>query len=603
MVDTPIKPNFPPVPEDYDFDYYEYLASLGFTVGELKLTCLVEADVVGVDHIDNGTVSIRYNDITYSDIPVWVHTDQGARLAIMQEEEESFPIDYFRNAARMFVFPEGCTVQRWKPSGFSWTPIEGRGIQRNPYSGGWDGAEVTHAPLVRVLARYEIVEVDDEETLEVVDILGVVEVIQNMYWDFGTGGESYTRNYNNNAHPQHYRTLGFPTYRPYIMVQIRGTNAYNSTVGYNINDYEHSCALYDLITGEIAIIPNSSYTELVDADFDIHYKDAFRYFFGEGHMAIKSSTSMVDPTSAEFKRPFYDPGDDSCSTWNYSNNIPKLYLHHNWELTSEGGPYPTTGSSLWEDSCSDGIMEHVWEREEEISGDVRTVTDTKDYYYESLGYTPVSVSYGSGPLSVSQHPGNYGGLPDLSYWGDVLWTFRDGQTHTTHVSGSIAGTHESTQVARYDKDNGNYLGGSYDEEETGHYSVTLEGTTYTAEQDGLAKSVIEVAPVYAASSQDNFIYSFDYLYRSYVTSDWPSGFGTYPPSNVIHHHDTHLEVFNEIDGLPVNTLAKIQEAIREKAEAMYDRVNTVPTIFRPPYIRVFIDFVAVPYSLRERNLT
>lgn len=101
------KPNFP-AQGDPD-NCFKYLASVGLTEEVLANCCVKKAEVTGLS-ADMQSVTVLYNDVEYQNVPVWIHTDCGARAALVSEEEAVSPSEYFKDAALMFPFPRGTKV-------------------------------------------------------------------------------------------------------------------------------------------------------------------------------------------------------------------------------------------------------------------------------------------------------------------------------------------------------------------------------------------------------------------------------------------------------------------------------------------------------------
>lgn len=91
-----IKPTFPPGTS------YPYLASAVLNPSELEETCVKEMSVVGINSSTTITVEDENNE-RFSDIPVWIHTDVGARAALLTGTESVLPEIYFKNSAHHFV--------------------------------------------------------------------------------------------------------------------------------------------------------------------------------------------------------------------------------------------------------------------------------------------------------------------------------------------------------------------------------------------------------------------------------------------------------------------------------------------------------------------
>lgn len=203
------KPRYPLNP-DTENGIYPFLASVGIPIQTLYGACVEKMRVVAITSLQTVNV-LDSNGTTYYDVPIWVHTDVGARAAAVKGVEATAE-DYFKHAALMFTFP------------------------------GHD--EDTYA-YVSVLTKS--VQVDDEI---VVQVIAIIEVLQSP------AGVGFV------TAPQHLvatKTTQLiharPTYRPYIKLEIgvrRGM--------YGISSYWHSYidvfwGLFDLITGKMAYIP------------------------------------------------------------------------------------------------------------------------------------------------------------------------------------------------------------------------------------------------------------------------------------------------------------------------------------------------------------
>lgn len=81
---------------------YPYLASVGVTEATLATSCVKRMRVIAITGPQTINV-IDENDRIFTNIPVWVHTDIGARLALLKGVE-AVAADYFKNAAFMFTF-------------------------------------------------------------------------------------------------------------------------------------------------------------------------------------------------------------------------------------------------------------------------------------------------------------------------------------------------------------------------------------------------------------------------------------------------------------------------------------------------------------------
>jgi len=157
-------PKFPPKPGD---EPHKYLASVGVSAKDLGNCCIKKATVTAVR--TRQTVDIDLGGVEYIDVPVWMHTDCGARTALISETESALPEDYFKDAALMFPFPGGVTV----------------------------GDQVTKTPEVLVIEH------TDPET-EVKTVHGVIHILQNIFSTF----------------VDNMQTKGWSTYKPYYLIEF-----------------------------------------------------------------------------------------------------------------------------------------------------------------------------------------------------------------------------------------------------------------------------------------------------------------------------------------------------------------------------------------------
>lgn len=90
---------------------WRYLADVLVAEGDLESCRIKTANVTGITDVDN--VNIRLDGVDYTNIPVWMHTDKGARYRIYKEKQEDSAVestnaeDYFDDAATMFPMA-GC---------------------------------------------------------------------------------------------------------------------------------------------------------------------------------------------------------------------------------------------------------------------------------------------------------------------------------------------------------------------------------------------------------------------------------------------------------------------------------------------------------------
>jgi len=95
-----IFPNWPP---RKDHAHYEYLASVGYSEEELQNSCIKVAEVTGI--FSRSSVNVLCEGTTYTDIPVYIHTDIGCRVPFLKNVESEKPEDYFADSALFFPMP------------------------------------------------------------------------------------------------------------------------------------------------------------------------------------------------------------------------------------------------------------------------------------------------------------------------------------------------------------------------------------------------------------------------------------------------------------------------------------------------------------------
>lgn len=186
-----VKPDFPfPAP---------YLASVGFDEAILAECCIKKGVVKKLD--SRQAVTVEIDAVEYENVPVWIHTDCGARLAAIKGIELSDPADYFKDAALMF-------------------PLQGSTTFYDHYGSNYTSLE----PQVFVIVQT----IDEVKT-----VLGVIGIVQNI----------------NRAFPAN--ESPFKTYRPCFLFAINRWDIFNS------EPFETTWSLFDIITGEFAQIPSS----------------------------------------------------------------------------------------------------------------------------------------------------------------------------------------------------------------------------------------------------------------------------------------------------------------------------------------------------------
>lgn len=202
-----IKPKFPkPAPPPND--YYKYLASVELSPKILRNSCVKKAKVVGV--YSRQSVNIECDGNTYEDVPVWIHTDVGARLALAKGVERAIPADYFQDAAMIFTFP------------------------------GADESSFTY--VTAIIYR-------DPET-EVLTAIGVIGVLQIFHSGIACEIKSQTDVAQYVIKNPLLSSVTLPTYRPY---------AYFKIVAYLQNDPDYVVSelysLYNIVEGEFENVP------------------------------------------------------------------------------------------------------------------------------------------------------------------------------------------------------------------------------------------------------------------------------------------------------------------------------------------------------------
>jgi len=84
---------------------YKYLAQVEAEAEVVRNLCVKKATVIGLDSRE--TVTIKIDGITHHSVPVRIHTDIGARMAVIRETDEGVPANLFEDAALMFPLPGG----------------------------------------------------------------------------------------------------------------------------------------------------------------------------------------------------------------------------------------------------------------------------------------------------------------------------------------------------------------------------------------------------------------------------------------------------------------------------------------------------------------
>jgi len=225
---------------------YPYLAGVGITEEILKQCCIQKGVVKKLN--SRQTITVEIDEVEYEDVPVWIHTDCGARFAAIKETELINPEDYFKDAALMFPIP-GVTF--YNISDTSIPSVE---------------------PQVFVIVRT----VEETKTA-----LGVIGIVQNIAHEFPSDDEP------------------FSTYKPYIYFTAKWqTYGIAGTIKYKRH------YLYDVFEEKIAEIPTYNETTnvpelpmvevngILDADKD----DLFTFLYG----AILLRSSVIGSSPDHF---------------------------------------------------------------------------------------------------------------------------------------------------------------------------------------------------------------------------------------------------------------------------------------------------------------
>jgi len=198
-----IKPNWPKNKDAKD-GFYPYLATVGLTHEKLRNSCIKKGIVTGI--FSAQSVNITIDNIEYTDVPVWMHTDHGAREQLIKEEVLVDQSNYFKNAALMFPFPGNISTS-------SGTTLE---------------------PEVLVIVY------TNPET-SVVEVIAVIGILQNVFQIFDTVADPY------------------PTYNLYFYFKIvserwEATGSSNEYPG-ELKGSRELYFLYDMINDTVANIP------------------------------------------------------------------------------------------------------------------------------------------------------------------------------------------------------------------------------------------------------------------------------------------------------------------------------------------------------------
>lgn len=180
---------------------WPYLASVGISEAMLQNCCIKKGTVKKLN--SRQAVTVEIDAVEYENVPVWIHTDCGARLAAIKGVEAASPENYFKDAALMFPFPADTIIRSQDNS-----------------------ASTTIEPIVFV-----IVYTNPENSAKTA--LGVIQIIQNLNREFPAN------------------TAPFRTYRPYIQYRIKYW--YYENMVEHVEYSRHY--LWDVLGDKIASIP------------------------------------------------------------------------------------------------------------------------------------------------------------------------------------------------------------------------------------------------------------------------------------------------------------------------------------------------------------
>lgn len=113
MAYNKIKPFFPASPESHNEEsWWNYLCSVGVGEGDFDTCCVKEGKITGIDSLQS--VSLICDGESFSDVPVWIHTDVGARTSVYENQKDGSTAEltaseYFKHSALMFPIP-GCVT-------------------------------------------------------------------------------------------------------------------------------------------------------------------------------------------------------------------------------------------------------------------------------------------------------------------------------------------------------------------------------------------------------------------------------------------------------------------------------------------------------------
>lgn len=214
-----------------------YLASVGMSEATLKSICMKKAVVTNVN--STGTVTVELNSISYENIPVWMHTDKGARSRLIAGQPIDLeavppdePEDYFEDSALMFTVESGTYIRDIK------TAMDESSLARSS-----DGVEV--------LVMTSLVE-------DVATPIAVIGILSN-----GVSPVSFDRT-----------SKYHPTFVPVIIVkEEHGASSgayYFSLFDMTTNDWmQVSNAAGDAIITAVGLEANGTYDYITDDGFEI----------------------------------------------------------------------------------------------------------------------------------------------------------------------------------------------------------------------------------------------------------------------------------------------------------------------------------------------
>lgn len=337
-----------------------YLASVGLTQRQLENLCVGTANVVGVTDLDNNLVSVEFDSVIYEDVPVWMHTDRGTFAAQEQEEEQTDPADYFEGAASQFVYYEDSYFDRWNDTTNVW------------YS--------TNAVKPYVFVLHYRDEVPDGQQR----VVGVVGIKSHRLESTGPW-------------PTH--QFFFAIEFSYVVLDINAAGTTHSAY-----------VMWDLATGEVAKIPNPTFTNMVDADFGETHTDYEYFFKADGdYQGVTRITNGLDDTDLNYYDHYYD-----VSSWIPTWPAGSLETEECWEYDTTAGFTNTASSGWWTGTYTDvnnlsmtnSCLGSSWTRA--VSGS--TMTEEFEFYKTQYGF------YASTGQGAAGYPGGK--------WGDFVQEFK-----------------------------------------------------------------------------------------------------------------------------------------------------------------------------------